>query len=153
MGTRRLVAGRLRVLRSRVRGIEGAPKSGKAREVPLSPEAAAALRAHKHLRGPYVFCQEDGEPMTADMMRRPLEHACARAGLRNVSWHDLRHSFAGHLVMRGVPLRAIRELLGHSTIEMTMRYSHLSPDVRTEAVRLLDGQGSSKAVSTGQPAK
>jgi len=40
--------------------------------------------------------------------------------------------------MRRAPLKAVQELLGHSTIEMTMRYAHLSPDVRKEAVRLLD---------------
>ena len=40
--------------------------------------------------------------------------------------------------MRGVPLKAVQELLGHASIEMTMRYSHLSPDVRRDAVRVLD---------------
>ena len=51
----------------------------------------------------------------------------------------LRHTFANHLVMKGVPLRAVQELLGHSTIEMTMRYAHLSPGVTRDAVRMLDG--------------
>ena len=45
--------------------------------------------------------------------------------------------------MRGAPIRAVQELLGHSTIEMTMRYAHLSPDVPRQAVKLLDGLGSS----------
>jgi len=60
-----------------------------------------------------------------------------KAGLRQIGWHVLRHTFASHLAMRGVALKAIQELLGHSTMEMTMRYAHLSPDVRRDAVRLL----------------
>jgi site-specific recombinase XerD len=59
-------------------------------------------------------------------------------GLRRIGWHVLRHTFASHLVMRGVPLKAIQELLGHASIEMTMRYAHLAPDVAREAVKLLD---------------
>ena len=50
----------------------------------------------------------------------------------------LRHTFASHLVMRNVPLKAVQELLGHATIEMTMRYAHLSPDARRDAVGVLD---------------
>ena len=47
--------------------------------------------------------------------------------------------------MRGVPLKAVQELLGHSTMDMTMRYAHLSPDVRRDSVRLLDGHGTYRA--------
>lgn len=54
-----------------------------------------------------------------------------------VGWHVLRHTFASHLVMRGAPLKAVQELLGHATMEMTMRYAHLAPAARREAVQLL----------------
>ena len=47
--------------------------------------------------------------------------------------------------MRGVPLKAVQELMGHSTMEMTMRYAHLSPDVRRDAVAKLDQPHDSKA--------
>jgi site-specific recombinase XerD len=70
---------------------------------------------------------------------RGLRRACEAAGLRAVGWHVLRHTFASHLVMRGVAIKAVQELMGHSTIEMTLRYSHLSPEVSRDAVALLDG--------------
>jgi site-specific recombinase XerD len=53
-------------------------------------------------------------------------------------WHALRHTFASHLVMRSVPLKAVQELLGHATIEMTMHYAHLSPEARRDAVSVPD---------------
>ena len=64
--------------------------------------------------------------------------SCRKAGLREIGWHVLRHTFASHLAMRGAPLKAIQELLGHATIQMTMRYAHLAPEVVNETVRLLD---------------
>jgi len=133
-----LVAGRLVVRRAVARGIIGTPKSGKSREIPLNDKVLRVLKAHRHLRGELVFCDGDGHMLSKGACKWPLRRACRRAGLRRIGWHVLRHSFASHLVMRGAPLKAVQEMLGHSTIEMTMRYSHLSPDVRRDAVRLLD---------------
>jgi integrase len=59
-----LVAGKLRVRQSIVRGVVDRPKSGKGREVPLSNETVAALKAHRHLRGELVFCDLDGDSLT-----------------------------------------------------------------------------------------
>jgi transposase-like protein len=103
---------------------------------------AMSYKAHRHLRGRYVFCQEDGQPLTAGKMVQPLRRALKRAGISReegrIGWHDLRHTYASHLAMRGVPLKVIQELMGHVTIEMTERYAHLSPDTRREAVGVLD---------------
>lgn len=133
-----LVGGRLVVRRSIVRGVVGTPKSGRSREVPLSDEMLKALKAHRHLRGELVFSNGEGRAFTKNECKHPLWGACKRAGLRRIGWHVLRHTFASHLVMRGAPMKAVQELLGHATIDMTMRYAHLSPDARRDAVRLLD---------------
>jgi len=81
--------------------------------------------------------------------KHPLWRACRRAGLRQIGWHVIRHSFASHLVMRGAPIRGVQELLGHSTIEMTMRYAHLSPNVTREIVGLLDRVGNVAGTAEG----
>lgn len=134
-----LVAGRLLVRRSLSGKKIDTPKNHRTREVPLSEEALRALKAHRHLRGELVFCDEAGKMLTRHGCKWPLWAACERAGIRLIGWHVLRHTFASHLVMRGAPLKAVQELLGHQDIKMTMRYAHLSPDARRDAVRLLDG--------------
>jgi len=134
-----LVAGRIMVRQNRVRGLVGSPKSGKPREIPLGDEVLATLKEHRHLRGELVFCDLGGRPLTKGESKWPLWRACKKAGLRRIGWHVLRHTFASHLAMRGAPLKAIQELLGHSTIAMTMRYAHLAPEVARDAVRMLDG--------------
>lgn len=136
-----LVAGRIVVRRNlcAASGTEGTPKGGRTREVPLSDEAVAVLKAHRHLKGPHVFCEADGKRLTHSRVKDVVPATCRKAGLaKRLTTHDLRHTFASHLAMRGVALKAIQELLGHATIDMTMRYAHLSPDVRRDAVRLLD---------------
>jgi len=56
----------------------------------------------------------------------------------SVRFHDLRHTFASHLIMNGVDIKTVQELLGHSSLTMTMRYTHLAPDHRTRAIKILD---------------
>lgn len=147
-----LVAGRLVVRRSVTRDVVSSPKNNRQREVPLSGVLRAVLRAHRHLRGELVFCASDGHMLTRNEVKRPLYRGCRRAGLRQIGWHVLRHSFASHLVMRGAPLPAVQQLLGHATIEMTMRYAHLSPHVSREAVGLLDLEGVGNHLGTREAA-
>jgi integrase len=134
-----LVAGVLTVRRSASKDDVGTPKSGRKRSIELGREISAALKKHRHLRGELVFCHPTGRMLTENECKHPIRRACTRAGLRQIGWHSLRHTFASHLVMRGAPLKAVQELLGHADIRMTMRYSHLSPDVKRDAVALLDG--------------
>jgi integrase len=106
-------------------------KSGKPRKVPLSPTLVAALKAHRHMRGPLVFCQDDGSPLTLWHLHGALERATRRASLRLLRWHDLRHSFASNLTIGGTPMRQVQEWMGHATILMTMRYSLRAEGVST----------------------
>jgi len=85
----------------------------------------------------YIFSNKEGKSNIS------LEHAFRRglnkAKIDNFRWHDLRHTFVSHLVMSGVDLFTVKELLGHSNIEMTMRYSHLSQDHKKLTRKALDG--------------
>jgi len=124
--------------RSSTRGEVGPTKSGRERKVPMTERLVEALRRMKHLRGKLVFCRVDGKPLTLWQLHERLWGACRRAGLREIRWHDLRHTFASQLVTAGVPLRQVQDWLGHSTITMTMRYSHLAPGQGAELIRALE---------------
>ncbi|HUU03938.1 MAG TPA: site-specific integrase [Myxococcota bacterium] len=110
-------------------------KNRRSRNVPLSAEARAVLREQQ--RGnvnasPHVFHKPDGSPLGD--IKTAFNAACRRAGIEDFHFHDLRHCFGSALAMRGVPLQAIGELLGHRTLAMTQRYSHLSPQMLMGAV-------------------
>lgn len=96
------------------------------------------LAAHRHTRSDRVFCDAEGWPFTQGVMASQLDRMCRLAKLRPIGWHVLRHSFASHLVMRGVAIRTVQELMGHASIVITQRYAHLMPHIARDAVKLLD---------------
>lgn len=128
----------VKVRRSVSRAHIVSPKGGN-RDVPLSPRTVRALAKHRHDLSKWVFCDPtNGGLLKEHRLRPPLRRACKRAGIKEVGWHVLRHTFASHLVMKGVSLKVVQELLGHKDLKTTMRYAHLAPQVRRDAVTALD---------------
>jgi integrase len=140
------------VQRSDWRGQVTVPKGGRLRYVPLTTRLGAALRDHRHLRGPRVVCEDDGSPLTSQRVQYRMKRAARRANLKRDGVHVLRHTFCSHLAMRGAPAKAIQELVGHQDLTMTQRYMHLSPAALDAAIRLLDDHGRGDIVETGSTA-
>lgn len=113
-------------------------KSRRARHIPLNSEATSTLmrwRGAGARAGDLVFPSPAGGRM--GNINSSWEALCEAADLADFRFHDLRHTFASHLVMAGVDLNTARELLGHSDICMTLRYAHLAPNKLAEAVSKL----------------
>ena len=85
----------------------------------------------------FIFLGPDRRPLRD--IKRSFHTALRKAGIKDFRWHDLRHTSASHLLMRGASMKAVQEHLGHTTIAMTQRYSHLSRDFQKEEVNRLNG--------------
>jgi integrase len=127
-----------------------APKSGRVRHIPMDADVYERMYRRKSGTG-YVFLAGDGRPFSNYRVNYAIKGLCKRAGLRKIGWHTLRHTFASHLAMRGVPLPAIKELMGHSSITTTMRYAHVAPSTLRSAIEMLNPKGMIDA-NFGQPA-
>lgn len=107
-------------------------KSSQTRHVPLNAEALEVLKRWREQNpdAERVFAIATGfKSAWAPLLKR--------ARITAFRWHDLRHHFASRLVQQGVPLNTVRDLLGHASMAMTLRYAHLAPDQKREAVALL----------------
>ena len=71
-------------------------------------------------------------------MNQTFRRLCRKAKIENFRFHDLRHTFASYLTMEGVPIKTVQEYLGHGSLAMTQRYSHLAPSFKREAILKLD---------------
>ena len=87
---------------------------------------------------PFVFCNPaTGKPYQKDL-KKSFHTALKKAGIRDFKFHDTRHTFASQLVMSGVDITSVKELLGHKSLTMTLRYAHLAPAHKVKAVKILD---------------
>jgi len=132
-------------------------KTDEPRQIPINDTLAELFKEIKKRNpaGRYVFTYQNGkksevkqvgnlkvlkfndEPMLET--KHSFETAVKKAGIEHCRFHDLRHTFASHLLMNGASLKDVQELLGHKTIEMTLRYGHLSQPHKMKAVNLLNG--------------
>jgi integrase len=118
-------------------------KSGRPHALPLNATALTTLQALYNERMPdcpFVFAHANGrkagEPVQD--VKNAFHTALETAEIKDFTWHDLRHTFASWLMMKGASLRAVAELLGHRGLRMVMRYAHLSPAYLSSEVGLLD---------------
>ncbi len=106
---------------------------------PTKLEAVAALSSLRQHRT-FVFTLRRDSPIEYPKAGRTLAGICKRAGIRRIGWHVLRHTFASWLCADGVPIVVVKALLGHASIEMTMRYAHLAPSSLRSAIDVFDRQ-------------
>ena len=145
-------------------------KTNKARQIPINDDLAKVLsesRRENQLKSEYVFPFRKGEhalkgekpvrqrkglaptPEAIGSIKTAFNAAVSRAGIEDFRFHDLRHTFASHMVMRGATIKEVQEILGHKNISMTMRYAHLSQEHKEKAVNLLNGLTASKKPASG----
>jgi integrase len=114
-------------------------KNGEQREVLMNEVVKNTFaQLSRDRKTPYVFTKENGTPYTD--IQKFFRTALKKSGIMCFRFHDLRHTFASHLVMLGVDIKTVQELLGHKTIEMTLRYAHLSPAHKRSAIESLGSQ-------------
>lgn len=106
-------------------------KNGERRSIPINDTLRAAFK-------PIPVKIDGGRVFDTQLAGDSFHTALRRAGIRNFKFHDLRHTFASWLAMGGCDLTTLKELLGHKSIAMTLRYAHLSGEHKKQAVKILD---------------
>lgn len=124
-----------------------ASKTQKIRGIPINADARRVLEYWAlGKRNEFVFYNpETGKPFVD--LKAGLKLACKKSGISGVTWHTLRHTFASRLVNRGVDIVTVKELLGHSSITVTMRYTHTNLESKRAAVEKLLHSGCDKSVT------
>ena len=115
-------------------------KTRKGRDVPMTTDVYTVVSKLPR-RGPRLF---------SPSIKSAFLGALKRAGIENFRFHDLRHTCASWMVMRGRSLKEVAELLGHTSVAMTQKYAHLSPEHLRQAVSVLDGFGFSTTSAQSQ---
>ena len=112
-------------------------KNNERREIPISSLLYNTLKNQRtRIDTNYVFHDKNGRPFKD--IKKSFSSALVRAKIPDFVFHDLRHTFASHLVMAGVDIVTVQKLLGHKTLTMTLRYAHLANAHRINAIDKLE---------------
>ena len=130
-------------------------KTNEPRQIPINDTLAELFeRMKKENPGStYVFTYKSNKPnkkmktvslvvnndKRLNNVKKSFARALKNSGIAHCTLHDLRHTFASHLLMNGASIKDVQELLGHKTMQMTLRYAHLSQEHKKKAVNLLNG--------------
>ena len=132
-------------------------KNGRPKRLPLAEQSIAALRRLPSFGcDEYLFPADRGNVRFAGKqlhlwdIRKPFQAACARAGIKDLRIHDLRHMATTILFLSGIPKAIIRKLTGHRSRELE-RYEHLSPTLKQQTVDLIAREPSKKSAATDTP--
>lgn len=134
--------------------VDGAPKSGKGRAVPLDERTLAALKALRHeykkeklawgagyTDSGLVFTREDGTGYHPDFISKSFERAVRKSGQPRIRLHDLRHTYATLALVGGLNIKALSATLGHASVAFTLDvYSHVTPDFVQVGADIVAGQ-------------
>ena len=121
------------------------------RQIPVTndlEECFEDIKNRKQVKTGYIFSDKKGGHIQD--IKTSFKSALKRAEITDFRPHDLRHTFASHYIMRGGSLKALKEILGHEDIKMTMRYAHLSKEFAKEEIQLINGLTSSRKSVEGK---
>jgi integrase len=124
------------------RAVEPKSRAGR-RSVPIAAGLRDYLAAHRLREGRHsglVFAREGDRPVAPNSLAARADRAWRKAGLRRITLHECRHTFASLMIAAGVNVKALSTFMGHASITITLdRYGHLFPGSEAEAAELLDG--------------
>lgn len=134
-----------------------ATKNGRVRDIPMSYEIRKRiLDIHDNKMGEpeaFIFDRGDGNPYKREKMDKMLKRVVRSHNIEeHLHWHKFRHTFASNLARRGVNMRILQELMGHSTILMTERYAHVDMSAKQSAIQLLEYENENVGPKVGRKA-
>lgn len=112
-------------------------KKAKRRIKVLNSDMIDLLKSTPRGESEHIFNGPDGNPMLD--IKRSFKTILKRAGIENFHFHDLRHTSASYMVMKGASLKSVQEHLGHTSLAMTQKYAHLSPEFQKSEIEKLSG--------------